>query len=158
MDINHAITTTLKVVNNQIKYYCDLDLDLRLATKVPANLGQIHQVISNLVVNASYAMRESGKRGLLSIRTFAEENFAVIEIEDTGTGISEEIYTKIFDPFFTTKPAGQGTGLGLNIAYDIVVNKHKGDLSFTSKMGVGTVFKVKLPLTNISNSSAEPIS
>ena len=158
VDINHAITTTLKVVNNQIKYYCDLDLDLRLATKVPANLGQIHQVISNLVVNASYAMRETGKRGLLSIRTFAEENFAFIEIEDTGTGISEEIYTKIFDPFFTTKPAGQGTGLGLNIAYDIVVNKHKGDLSFISKMGVGTVFKVKLPLTNISNSSAEPIS
>ncbi|MET0357777.1 MAG: ATP-binding protein [Cellvibrio sp.] len=146
VDINNAINTTLKVVNNEIKYFCDIELDLQLDTKVSANLGQIHQVISNLVVNASQAMRETGKRGLLSIRTFSNENFAVVEIEDTGNGIPEEIYTKIFDPFFTTKPIGEGTGLGLNISYDIIVNKHKGDLSFVSRMGVGTVFSIKLPL------------
>ncbi len=158
IDINSAINTTLKVVNNEIKYYCDVELDLRLETKVSANLGQLHQVISNLVVNASHAMRETGKRGLLSIRTFTDENFAVIEIEDTGNGIPEEIYTKIFDPFFTTKPIGQGTGLGLNISYDIIVNKHKGDLSFVSKMGAGTVFKIKLPLHTFLNGSAELLS
>ena len=146
VDINNAINTTLKVVNNEIKYYCDVELDLQLNTKVSANLGQLHQVISNLVVNASHAMRETGKRGLLSIRSFTDDGFAIIEIEDTGGGIPEEIYTKIFDPFFTTKPIGQGTGLGLNISYDIVVNKHKGDLSFVSKLGVGTVFRIKLPL------------
>jgi two-component system, NtrC family, sensor kinase len=152
IDINNAINTTLKVVNNEIKYYCDVELDLQLNTKVAANLGQLHQVISNLVVNASQAMREVGKRGLLSIRSFSEGGFAIIEIEDTGGGIPEEIHTKIFDPFFTTKPIGQGTGLGLNISYDIVVNKHKGDLSFISKLGVGTIFKIKLPLEVTRNS------
>jgi len=157
VDINNAINTTLKVVNNEIKYYCDLELDLKLGTHVSANLGQLHQVISNLVVNASHAMRETGKRGLLSIRTFSDGDFAVIEIEDTGNGIPEEIYTKIFDPFFTTKPIGQGTGLGLNISYDIIVNKHKGDLSFVSKIGAGTVFKIKLPLETLSHSIIDQI-
>ena len=157
VDINNAINTTLKVVNNEIKYYCDLELDLKLGKHVSANLGQLHQVISNLVVNASHAMRETGKRGLLSIRTFSDGDFAVIEIEDTGNGIPEEIYTKIFDPFFTTKPIGQGTGLGLNISYDIIVNKHKGDLSFVSKIGAGTVFKIKLPLETLSHSIIDQI-
>lgn len=157
VDINNAINTTLKVVNNEIKYYCDVELDLQLDVKVSANVGQIHQVISNLVVNASHAMRETGKRGQLDIRTFSDENFAIIEIEDTGGGIPEEIYTKIFDPFFTTKPIGQGTGLGLNISYDIIVNKHKGDLSFVSKMGVGTVFSIKLPLNDLANNITENI-
>jgi|GEM_PF-3396209 len=146
VDINSAINTTLKVVNNEIKYYCDVELDLQPNTKVSANVGQLHQVISNLVVNASHAMRVTGKRGLLNIRSFTADGFVIIEIEDTGGGIPEEIHTKIFDPFFTTKPIGQGTGLGLNISYDIVVNKHKGDLSFVSNPGVGTVFKIKLPL------------
>jgi signal transduction histidine kinase len=148
IDINNAINTTLKVVNNEIKFYCDVELDLQLDVNVLANVGQLHQVISNLVVNASQAMRETGKRGQLYIRTYSLDNFAVIEIEDTGGGIPEEIHTKIFDPFFTTKPSGQGAGLGLNIAYDIIVNKHKGDLSFVSKMGVGTIFSIKLPLNN----------
>lgn len=157
IDINNAINTTLKVVNNEIKYYCDVELDLKLDVKVSANVGQIHQVISNLVVNASHAMRETGKRGQLNIRTFSDNNFAVIEIEDTGGGIPEEIYTKIFDPFFTTKPIGQGTGLGLNISYDIIVNKHKGDLSFVSKLGVGTTFSIKLPLHDESSNITENI-
>ena len=157
VDINNAINTTLKVVNNEIKYYCDVELDLQLDVKVSANVGQLHQVISNLVVNASHAMRETGKRGQLHIRTFSDDNFAVVEIEDTGGGIPEEIYTKIFDPFFTTKPIGQGTGLGLNISYDIIVNKHKGDLSFVSKMGVGTIFSIKLPLDDVSNNTTENI-
>jgi signal transduction histidine kinase len=91
-------------------------------------------------------MRETGKRGQLKIRTFSEDGFATMEIEDTGGGIPEEIHTRIFDPFFTTKPIGQGTGLGLNISYDIIVNKHKGSLSFVSTLGVGTVFIIKLPL------------
>jgi signal transduction histidine kinase len=146
VDINTAINTTLKVLNNEIKYYCDIELDLHLENKVPGNVGQIHQVLSNIIVNASQSMRETGKRGILSIGSFVEDNFAVIEIEDTGAGIPEDIYTKIFDPFFTTKPLGQGAGLGLNIAYDIVVNKHKGDLSFVSKVGAGSLFKIKLPL------------
>jgi signal transduction histidine kinase len=156
VDVNNAINTTLKVVNNEIKYYCDVELDLQLDTKVSANLGQIHQVISNIVVNASHAMRETGKRGLLRIRSFTDDNFAIIEIEDTGGGIPEEIHTKIFDPFFTTKPIGQGTGLGLNISYDIVVNKHKGDLSFVSNLGVGTVFRIKLPLDITAYTATEP--
>jgi two-component system, NtrC family, sensor kinase len=147
IDINAAIKTTLKVINNELKYTCDVILDLQLARLVTANLGQIHQVISNLIVNASHAIKATNVRGQLTIRTYSDDDFVYINITDTGGGIPEEIHSKIFDPFFTTKPIGQGTGLGLNICYDIIVNKHRGELSFTSKMNIGTVFTIKLPLT-----------
>jgi signal transduction histidine kinase len=91
-------------------------------------------------------MKSNPKRGLLTIRSYSDDEYAHIDIKDTGKGIPEDIHHKIFDPFFTTKPIGEGTGLGLNICYDIIVNKHKGDLSFESEMDVGTTFKIKLPL------------
>jgi signal transduction histidine kinase len=151
VNINDAINTTLKVVNNEIKYCCDVKLELNLQERVSANLGQMHQVISNLVVNAAHAMKAKSARGLLTIRTHKDDDFAYIEIQDTGGGIPVDIRTKVFDPFFTTKPIGQGTGLGLNICYDIIVNKHKGDLIFESEVGVGTTFKIKLPLIDSHN-------
>ncbi|MES2675023.1 MAG: ATP-binding protein [Pseudomonadota bacterium] len=146
-DINAAIKTTLKVINNELKYTCDVILDLQLERLVTANLGQIHQVISNLIVNASHAIKATNVRGQLTILTYSDDDFVYVKISDTGGGIPEAIHSKIFDPFFTTKPIGQGTGLGLNICYDIIVNKHRGELSFTSKLNIGTTFTIKLPLT-----------
>ncbi len=148
IDINAAITTTLKVINNELKYTCDVTLDFQLTRLIPANIGQIHQVISNLIVNASHAVKATNVRGQITIRTYGDDNFAYVKITDTGGGIPEEIHSKIFDPFFSTKPIGQGTGLGLNICYDIIVNKHRGELSFTSEENLGTTFTIKLPLTN----------
>ena len=146
VDINEAIRTTLKVINNELKYCCDVNVDLQLQKLVPANLGQIHQVVSNIIINASHAIKATEIRGKLTIRTFSDESFAYIDITDTGGGIPEHIRSKVFDPFFTTKPIGQGTGLGLNICYDIIVNKHEGVLSFESQLGSGTTFTIKLPL------------
>ncbi len=70
----------------------------------------------------------------------------VCEISDDGTGIASENLPRVFDPFFTTKPVGSGTGLGLSVSYDIIVNKHKGELLADSTVGQGTTFTVKLPI------------
>jgi len=80
------------------------------------------------------------------IRTSKIGEFVLCEISDDGPGIPKAIINKIFDPFFTTKEVGKGTGLGLNISYDIVVNKHSGDLAVKSELGKGTTFAIKLPI------------
>ena len=80
----------------------------------------------------------------------------VCEIEDDGPGISPEECRRVFDPFFTTKPEGKGTGMGLSISYDIIVNKHKGQIWLESGVGRGTLFTIKLPLQPIKSASEEP--
>jgi len=84
-------------------------------------------------------------KGEISVRTFAEEDHVVVEITDNGPGIPEEIQARIYEPFFTTKPPGKGTGLGLHISHDIIVNRHHGQLLVESKPGE-TKFKVMLPV------------
>jgi signal transduction histidine kinase len=96
----------------------------------------------NLLSNASQAIIDKGK---ISITTAPGDDGGVrLEVSDTGTGIPEEIIDKIFDPFFTTKPVGKGTGLGLNIVYNII-NKHGGKIEVKSEVGKGTTFIVQLP-------------
>jgi signal transduction histidine kinase len=108
-------------------------------------------VWTNLIDNARDAMDGSGT---LTIRTRREEDCAVIEIEDTGPGIPPEIRERIFEPFFTTKAVGQGTGLGLDVSFRVVVNRHHGDLRVDSEPG-RTVFRVTLPMTE-EGTSAPP--
>ena len=103
---------------------------------------QLKQVFLNLVVNAIQAMEE---RGTLRIATRAEQGFAEIDVEDDGCGIPPEIQERIFDPFFTTKAVGEGTGLGLGIAYQIV-SAHGGTLSVRSQPRRGSRFRVRLPM------------
>jgi signal transduction histidine kinase len=79
------------------------------------------------------------------LRTRQEEPWVIVEIEDTGPGIPENVQSKIFDPFFTTKPPGEGTGLGLNISHNIIVHKHNGEISISSQPGK-TCFQIKLPI------------
>jgi signal transduction histidine kinase len=87
-----------------------------------------------------------GQKGLIKVRTACENNAVVISIADTGCGIPENIRDKIFDPFFTTKKSGKGTGQGLAIARSVVVDRHRGTLTFTSEVGKGTTFNIRLPL------------
>jgi signal transduction histidine kinase len=115
----------------------------RSLPKVPAYAGELNQVWTNLIVNALDAMGEEGR---LTLRTGTDGECAVVEICDTGPGIPEALRSRVFEPFFTTKPVGQGTGLGLDVSWRIVVKRHGGDLRVTSEPG-NTRFVVVLPLT-----------
>jgi signal transduction histidine kinase len=97
----------------------------------------------NLLVNAAHAINT--ERGTITIRTGIEGANVWVEIGDTGAGIATENLQRIFDPFFTTKPIGKGTGLGLSLAYGII-KKHDGHIDVDSKLGVGTTFRISLPI------------
>ncbi|MCB7137476.1 hypothetical protein LGQ04_13080 [Cellulosimicrobium marinum] len=113
---------------------------------VPVYAAELNQVWTNLVENAAQAMGEPGARsGTLTLTTRRAGDTVEVEVADTGPGIPDDVRPRIFEPFFTTKPVGQGTGLGLDISWRIVVNKHHGDLSVTSVPG-DTRFLVRLPL------------
>jgi signal transduction histidine kinase len=109
---------------------------------VPAFAAELNQVWTNLIHNALDAM---GGEGTLTLRTAVDGDSALVEIGDTGPGIPEELRRRVFEPFFTTKPVGQGTGLGLDVSWRIVANRHGGDLRVTSVPG-DTRFRVRLPL------------
>jgi two-component system, NtrC family, sensor kinase len=141
-DINVAIENTITIVWNEIKYKATLNKDYGNLPKVKCNIGEIKQVIVNLLVNSAHAIEE---KGIINISTRHEGEFVYIKIEDNGCGIPDSIIKKIFDPFFTTKPVGKGTGLGLWVSSSII-EKHKGSLTAQSEVGVGTTFTIKLPI------------
>ena len=115
---------------------------------VPGYPGELNQVWTNLIVNALDAMTGEGTagEGTLTLRTARDGDRALVEVGDTGPGIPEELRQRVFEPFFTTKPVGQGTGLGLDVSYRVVVTRHGGDLRVRSRPG-DTRFQVRLPLT-----------
>jgi len=147
-DLNEGLKTTLTVARNELKYDVDMELEFCDVPLVACHSGQINQVFLNILVNAAQAIRGQGRgeKGNIRIRTYPTETHVVCEIADDGPGIPPEVLSKVFDPFFTTKPPGKGTGLGLSVSHDIVVNKHKGELSVDSHVGQGTTFTVKLPI------------
>jgi len=110
--------------------------------------GKINEVLMNIIVNAAQAIASQNRqeKGTIFIKTYTDGEFVYCQIKDDGPGIPKEIQDKIFDPFFTTKPTGKGTGLGLNICYDIVVNKHQGQIWVESELGKGATFTIKLPI------------
>ncbi|GCE39683.1 sensor histidine kinase [Rhodococcus wratislaviensis] len=110
--------------------------------QIPAYAAELNQVWTNLIDNAVAAM---DGHGTLTVRTRRDGDMALIEIGDTGPGVPEEIRSRIFEPFFTTKPVGEGTGLGLDISWRIVVKKHRGDLRVESEPG-DTRFQVRIPI------------
>lgn len=129
-----------------------LDLNETLG-KIPIVVNEIEQVLFNLLKNASQAilMRTNpSETGLIQIRLLKRQQWAVIEVEDNGIGMTEITTKRIFEPFFTTKEVGKGTGLGLFVSYFIITNNHKGELSVNSKVGKGTCFCIKLPINNTS--------
>jgi signal transduction histidine kinase len=149
-DLNQAIRSTLVVAHNEYKYVAEIDAEFGELPAVQCYLGQINQVILNLLVNASHAIadvvKDTGRRGRLTVRTRLDGDMVEISIGDTGTGIPEAARDKIFDPFFTTKEVGRGTGQGLAIARSVIVNKHGGTLRFETECGTGTTFIIRLPI------------
>jgi signal transduction histidine kinase len=149
-DLNQAIRSTLVIANNEYKYVAELDAQFADLPPVPCYLGEINQVILNLLVNASHAIadvvKNTGARGKITVRTRLDGSEVEISIGDTGTGIPEAARDKIFDPFFTTKEIGRGTGQGLAIAHNVIVNKHGGTLRFETECGKGTTFFIRLPI------------
>lgn len=143
-DINECINTSLKMLNNETKYHCDIKTKLAKVPNVSANIGKITQVITNLLLNSSQAI-DKDKKGMIRILTSATDDYVNIYINDTGKGIAEEVIDKIFDPFFTTKPVGEGTGLGLSICYDII-EEHGGSIRVNSSKTKGTTFSIALPI------------
>jgi signal transduction histidine kinase len=142
IDVHELLDSTLVMLNSKfgdIEVVKDYDRSL---PPIPAYAAELNQVWTNLIDNAIGAM--DGK-GTLTVRTSHTENCAVVEIGDTGSGIPPEIKDRIFEPFFTTKAVGQGTGLGLDITWRIVVKKHHGDIKVESVPG-DTRIQVWLPL------------
>jgi len=151
--LNDAIRTTATLSRNSWKYCAELQMDLDDGLPlIECNLGEINQVLLNLIVNAADAISERrslgmDELGLIQIRSYRRGEDVVLEIEDDGVGIPLKILPKIFDPFFTTKPVGKGTGQGLAISYNIIVHKHGGRLDVESKVGARrTVVTLVLPI------------
>ncbi|HLV66901.1 MAG TPA: ATP-binding protein [Polyangiaceae bacterium] len=157
-DLNHCITTTLTIARNEYKYVADVETELGELPKVLCRVGEINQVILNMIVNAAHAIGDvvagTTQKGRISIKTRQEGPNALITIEDTGAGIPDGIRDRIFEPFFTTKPVGKGTGQGLAIARSVVVEKHGGSLSLQSEPGHGTTFLIRLPIDGPSKERA----
>lgn len=154
VNIHDGIDSTLMILQNRfkaksnhpeilvIKEYSQLPL-------IECYPGQLNQVFMNLLSNAIDAVEDSfiGEQGQIHIRTeLINQNLVAIRIADNGGGIPQNILAKLFDPFFTTKAIGKGTGLGLSISYQIVVDKHKGNLSCNSILGEGAEFIIEIPI------------
>jgi signal transduction histidine kinase len=126
----------------------DFDPGIDKLNVVPQDIGR---VILNLITNAFYAVDERKKQNqngyepTVIVSTKQAGNKVLISVKDNGNGIPQKVLDKIFQPFFTTKPAGQGTGLGLSMSYDIVTQAHQGEIKVETSEGEGTEFIVVLP-------------
>jgi two-component system, NtrC family, sensor kinase len=151
VDLNPLILSTVEISRSEWKYVADLEADLDASLPGVKGLkDELGQVLLNLIVNAAHAITDSNldgdRKGLIRIKTRRSQNWAEILVEDTGCGIPEELQQKIFEPFFTTKEVGRGSGQGLAISYNVVVDKHHGELLLKSECGKGTTFIVRLPI------------
>lgn len=156
-NLNQAIEATAVVATNEWKYHAELktDLDSNLPF-VPCNIGEINQVVLNLIVNAAHAIRDSelkDGKGLILVSTRQYDQYVVITIQDNGGGIPEHVQGKIFEPFFTTKEVGVGTGQGLAIAHNVITKSHGGHIWFETEQGKGTTFFIRLSLDTPSQAS-----
>jgi signal transduction histidine kinase len=148
-NLEHCIDSTLKIINNEIKY--TIAVEKHYEPDIPdvcCQPMQINQVILNVLVNASQAINGDGTI-YISLKR-AADNQVELAIRDTGSGIPEKVLDRIFEPFFTTKAVGAGTGLGLSVSYGIIKN-HKGSISVESKLGVGSEFKILLPIDRVKS-------
>jgi signal transduction histidine kinase len=146
IDVRDGLISTLVMLGHKIKESGRItvvkELDPDLPT-IPAHPAELNQVWTNLIDNALHAMPDGGT---LTVRTARDGDMLLVEVGDTGTGIPAELQERVFEPFFTTKPVGEGTGLGLDISYRVVTQRHGGDLRVVSRPG-DTRFQVRLPLT-----------
>ncbi|GGT28706.1 histidine kinase [Streptomyces chromofuscus] len=153
-DVHELLDSTLLMLSGKIGRRIEVVKDYdRTLPKIPAYPAELNQVWTNLIDNAVSAINGDGGEGTLTVRTGLDHDRLLVEFRDTGPGVAPEIRDRIFDPFFTTKPVGEGTGLGLDISWRIVVNKHHGSLQVESVPG-DTRFQVLLPLTTGEDETA----
>jgi signal transduction histidine kinase len=146
VDVHEGLESTLTMLKHKLETGIEVIRDYdRSLPRLPAYAGELNQVWTNLVDNAADAMEGMDGRGKLTVRTARDGDRVLVEIGDNGPGIPEGAAPHILEPFYTTKPVGRGTGLGLDICWRIVVQRHHGDLRFTSSPG-DTRFQVLLPL------------
>jgi PAS domain S-box-containing protein len=150
LDLNELVANTLTVARGEYRHLAEVETDFGSLPPVSGYRGDLGQVFLNLIVNAAHAIadRDAGEPGRIRVRTWSEQGAAFVAVEDNGCGIPSDVEDKIFDQFFTTKDVGRGTGQGLALARAIVVNKHLGQLTFTSRAGSGTTFFVSLPVAD----------
>ncbi len=153
-NLNRCIENTVLITKNEWKYVSDvqLELDPQLPV-VPCLPGEFNQVILNLVTNSAHSIGEKIEgqkcdKGTITITTEKEETNVLVTLSDSGMGIPEEIRINVFDPFFTTKEFGKGTGQGLAIARNVIVDKLQGTIDFTSEPGKGTTFYLRIPINS----------
>lgn len=150
IDLNRAIQNTLTIARAEYGAVAELETDFGELRPVTCHVNDVNVVMLNLVMNAAHAVarvvKGTAERGTIKVSTREDGEHVVVSIRDTGVGIAEAIGARVFEPFFTTKEVGEGTGQGLAIAWDVVKNKHGGELSFESKPGVGTTFFIRLPI------------
>jgi two-component system, NtrC family, sensor kinase len=162
-NINQVIYDAAAISKNRWKYAAEVEFNLaEPLPDVKALPAELSQVVLNLIVNASDAIGEklgenSETLGRITITSRAERDGVMIEVADDGNGIPAAIRRRIFDPFFTTKEVGKGTGQGLAITYDVVVNKHGGTIDVDTVPGRGTTFYIWLPC-NDEKAAAEELS
>ncbi len=144
VDVHEGLKSTMVMLGSRLRGLTIVKEFDRTLPKVLAFPGELNQVWTNLIDNAVQAM---GGSGTLTLRTALDGDRILIEVGDSGPGVPPEIKGRIFEPFFTTKPVGEGTGLGLDISWRIVVARHHGDLTVVSEPG-DTRFQVRLPLTD----------
>ena len=164
IDFNVVVENTLTIARSEWKYIADIELDLdpRLP-QVSCLPDEIRQVLLNLIINACHAIEGKGlvpeEKGCIQISTRLAEKgdqpMVELRVSDSGAGIPEGVRARIFEPFFTTKPVGKGTGQGLAIVHNVVVDKHSGQLHVESEQNVGTTFIVHLPVDLQNNKESK---
>jgi signal transduction histidine kinase len=143
INVEEGLDSTLLILRNKLK--SGISVRKEYSNDLPEILAygsELNQVWTNILDNAIDALDGSGE---IIIRTDFDNDEVIVEIEDNGSGIPPEVLPKIFDPFFTTKLPGKGSGLGLDISYNIIAHKHKGDIQVESKPGK-TCFQIRLPV------------
>ena len=157
VDVNQVVreTLALRAYEQRVSNVAVIDALAAGLPHVFADGHQVQQVLLNLIINAEQAMLGAHGRGTLVVRTWhdAERDAVVLEINDDGPGIPEDVQPKIFDPFFTTKEVGKGTGLGLTVAYAIV-QEHGGRIRLESRADAGASFYVELPVSGAKRDAA----
>jgi PAS domain S-box-containing protein len=141
-DLNELLDGVLRMASPQLRVTASVEKQYGLLPLIACAPQELQQVFLNLVLNASQSISDRGK---IQVRTEAQNRSVMVWIEDDGCGVDPDLLERIFDPFFTTKPVGEGTGLGLGIAHEIV-RKHGGEIAIDSKPGRGTVVGVRLPI------------
>lgn len=151
VDLNKIAENAITVSRHEWKYVADVFTDFAPDLRpVPCIADQVGQVILNLVINAAHSIGDTLKprnreRGLITVRTRTTSTHAIIDVQDDGTGIPDDIRERIFEPFFTTKPVGKGTGQGLALVRTIVETNHRGFISLETKVGSGSIFILRFP-------------